>query len=277
MTAHRAQDRDSLTTSLIDCLRDDGRIQFFPSAPFQPAGRFRLLERSLRPLGIWDWIFLRLKEAHEDLDAKQVEEQLYFPLSRAATMNEQRKLLLVQRVDWKASPVMIEPDSKTLRALSSGETAMLRFAAQAAANIETGCALLFDEPETHLHPKFISDFMDVLTALVTATKSIAIIATHSAYVVREVPRQRVKVFSLEERNVTIQTPRLQTFGASIDSISQFVFGDTDTTHRYQDILTQWVSSLPPGTTIEAVIAEYGALMNSETLSFVAQLLRERPQ
>ena len=172
---------------------------------------------------------------------------------------------------------MIEPDSKTLRALSSGETAMLRFAAQAAANIETGCALLFDEPETHLHPKFISDFMDVLTALVTATKSIAIIATHSAYVVREVPRQRVKVFSLEERNVTIQTPRLQTFGASIDSISQFVFGDTDTTHRYQDILTQWVSSLPPGTTIEAVIAEYGALMNSETLSFVAQLLRERPQ
>jgi hypothetical protein len=70
---------------------------------------------------------------------------------------------------------------------------------------------------------------------------------------------------------------LQTFGASIDSISQFVFGDTDTTHRYQDILTQWVSSLPPGTTIEAVIAEYGALMNSETLSFVAQLLRERPQ
>jgi energy-coupling factor transporter ATP-binding protein EcfA2 len=275
MIAHQSEGPDALTSSLIDCLRDSGSLRFFQVSAFQQAGRLQLLERSLQQLGIWDRIYLKLKEPHDDLGAQRFQESWYYPISHAPRLNEQRKLLLVQRVDWKAPPVMLQPDADAIRVLSSGEFAMLRFAAQAAANVERGCILLFDEPETHLHPNFISDFMDVLHVLVTATKSVAIIATHSAYIVREVPRQRAKVFSLEDRIVSIQSPRLQTFGASIDSISQFVFGDTNVSHRYQDIIREWVGTLPDGTTIETVIAEYGSQMNSETLSLVAKLLRER--
>jgi ABC-type transporter Mla maintaining outer membrane lipid asymmetry ATPase subunit MlaF len=161
------------------------------------------------------------------------------------------------------------------RELSSGELAMLRFAAQAAGSAERGCLFLFDEPETHLHPNFVSEFMAVLNTILAATQSVAIIVTHSAYIVREVPSQRVRIFSLEDRKIAIDRPRLQTFGASIDSISQFVFADTSISHQYQETLQTWLDSLGSDISIEGIIERFGNQMNSETLSYVARLIRSR--
>jgi predicted ATP-binding protein involved in virulence len=119
--------------------------------------------------------------------------------------------------------------------------------------------------------------MLILHTMLTATKSAAIIATHSAYIVREVPRQRVRILSLNERTVSIDQPRLQTFGASIDGISQFVFGDSDVPHRYERLLEEWVCRLGPEVTIEQIVKNHGRTLNPETLSYVAQLLRTRRQ
>lgn len=110
--------------------------------------------------------------------------------------------------------------------LSSGELAFLKFAVQACLFIENGTMVLLDEPETHLHPNLISDFIDLLDKLLESTGSIAIIATHSAYFVREVPKSQVHVFkTLERDQVEIVNPRLNTFGADIGAISYFVFDD----------------------------------------------------
>jgi len=279
MIANHPAERDALTSALVDCLRDDGQIQFFAGEAFSPRGRMALLEKSMQPLGIWSSIYLPLRTQTTEYDLPQLrtwEGRTFFPLERARTLNEQRRLLLVQTLDWAQSPVMFGLGSQP-RNLSSGELAMLRFAAQAAGSAERGCIFLFDEPETHLHPNFVSDFMDVLHALLKITSSAAIIATHSAYVVREVPRQRVRILSIDSREVFIDAPRMQTFGASIDSISQFVFGDTNISHRYQNTLKEWLSSLGPGITIQGIVESYGKVMNSETLSYVAQLLRDREQ
>ncbi|MEY9752260.1 hypothetical protein ABIF65_011697 [Bradyrhizobium japonicum] len=73
----------------------------------------------------------------------------------------------------------------------------------------------------------------------------------------------------------VDKPRLQTFGASIDSISQFVFADTSISHQYQETLQTWLDSLGPGISIEAIIEQFGNQMNSETLSYVARLIRSR--
>ena len=81
-----------------------------------------------------------------------------------------------------------------------------------------------DEPETHLHPNMISDFVAMLDSLLEATGSQALIATHSAYFVREVSREQVHVFQVKQDNmIDVVPPRLRTFGSDIDSISQFVF------------------------------------------------------
>lgn len=112
--------------------------------------------------------------------------------------------------------------------LSSGQVTFIRFAAQVCLHIENGSVLLFDEPETHLHPNLITEFIRLLDRLLEMTGSVAIVATHSAYFVREVPRGQVIVLRQTDADVNkieaIQ-PRLRTLGADIGEISHFVFGD----------------------------------------------------
>lgn len=110
--------------------------------------------------------------------------------------------------------------------LSSGQLTYFKFALLCSLYIENGSIVLMDEPETHMHPNMISDFVDLLDNLLEKTGSQAILATHSAYFVREVPTQQVHVFQMDsERVVKIDQPRLSTFGATLDSISQFVFNE----------------------------------------------------
>ncbi|MEY9595660.1 putative ATPase [Bradyrhizobium diazoefficiens] len=271
-------EENALTSAITDCLRDDGKIAFTPSggSMFARTGRMALLDKALDSLGFAPSVYLPLKSSNEpyDLFTHQRGDRLYYRLADAKNLNEKRRILLAQAIDPQQQPVLfgIGPG---VRELSSGELAMLRFAAQAAGSAERGCLFLFDEPETHLHPSFVSEFMGILNTIVAATQSVAIIVTHSAYVVREVPSQRVRIFSLEDRKIAIDKPRLQTFGASIDSISQFVFADTSISHQYQETLQTWLDSLGPGISIEAIIEQFGNQMNSETLSYVARLIRSR--
>lgn len=127
-------------------------------------------------------------------------------------------------IDVKKEPVRVI-DGKGYP-LSSGEISFLKFAAQASLHIENGSLLLLDEPETHLHPNFIARFTSLLDKMLEITGSIAIIATHSAYFVREVFQQQVTVLTEDdERAVQAQRPRLRTFGADVGAISYFVFGE----------------------------------------------------
>lgn len=111
--------------------------------------------------------------------------------------------------------------------LSSGEISFLRFAAQASLYIENGSLLLMDEPETHLHPNFIKQFVVMLDNMLKLTGSAAVIATHSVYFVREVFSEQVTVLEVVDGVVRTEPLRLQTFGADIGAISYFVFGEDE--------------------------------------------------
>lgn len=120
--------------------------------------------------------------------------------------------------------------------LSSGELSFVRFAALASLYIENSSLLLFDEPETHLHPNFISQFVAVLDSLLKQTGSAAIIATHSAYFVREAFEDQVRVLRSEkDRWVRAEIPRLRTFGADVGTISYFVFGEDEPSRLAQQV------------------------------------------
>lgn len=129
-------------------------------------------------------------------------------------------------VDLKQEPLRLVNDHAY--PLSSGELSFLRFAALASLHVENSSLLLFDEPETHLHPNFISQFVALLDTLLAQTGSAAIIATHSAYFVREAFEDQVIVLrSCEDRQIVAEVPRLKTFGADIGTISYFVFGEDE--------------------------------------------------
>jgi predicted ATPase len=109
--------------------------------------------------------------------------------------------------------------------MSSGQLVFFKFALLALSNIANGTFVLIDEPETHLHPNFISGFISLLDDILERTGSLALIATHSPYLVREVTREQVHVFKIIDGNISIFKPRLKTFGANVSDISDFVFED----------------------------------------------------
>lgn len=271
MIGRRGDREDDLTMALIDCLRED-----YEEDVFDEEGRMALLREMIEPLGIREDLYVRLRDGDSYADLKErlleFESGYYARLFRKA--GEQQKLRLFSWIEPGASPEVIVDGQQ--RQLSSGELALLRFAAQATASVERGTLFLFDEPETHLHPNFISRFMAMLGRLLDDTRSAAIIATHSAYVVREVPSRSVRVLTIDEDGAFANEPRMQTFGANIDTISQFVFGDTVPDHLYLKTLRAWIARQPEGLTVEKMIDELSSELNSETLSYLAQLIRDRP-
>ncbi len=151
--------------------------------------------------------------------------------------SEQEKLDRYSAINIRSEPVRLI-EGRTYR-LSSGELSFLRFAALTGLYIENGTLLLFDEPETHLHPNFISQFVALLDRLLEQTGSAAILATHSVYFVREAIEDQVTVLRSDaERRIFAETPTLKTFGADVGAISYFVFGEDQPSRLAQDVETK---------------------------------------
>ncbi|WP_449284425.1 AAA family ATPase [Marinobacter sp. PE14] len=163
----------------------------------------------------------------------------WITLSDLPLSNEERVLKRSKAIDYKSEPRwLIEGECFPL---SSGEISFVRFAAQACLHIDSGSLLLLDEPETHLHPNFISKFSALLNELLSKTGSIAIIATHSAYLVQEVFREQVNVLRAVDGRISIERPRLKTFGADVGEISYFVFGEDKISEVAEQVRSDIVS------------------------------------
>lgn len=273
VNASREAGADPLLTALVACKKTEDSVAFGPN---RDRSRMHVVQEALEPIGLWSRLHLPLRRRRPGDDLPHVivaaDDQCYFPID--GRLNEKNLIRLVQQIDWER-PAIVLDEAMRPRRLSSGEYAMLRFAAQASAAIEQGSLLLLDEPETHLHPNFISDLMEILDNLLQSTGSIAVIATHSAYVVREAPRDRVNILTIEEGEIRVDSPRMQTFGATIDSISQFVFGDTSVSHRFQRTLDRWADEVGSDLGIDGVLDRYGEELNTESLSYIARRLVNR--
>ncbi|MEI7731386.1 MAG: DUF4062 domain-containing protein [Verrucomicrobiota bacterium] len=184
-------------------------------------GRWSFFCEAIRPIIPPELLYVRVKKANVNTPEWLKEP---FPLSELQEGNGRRRLERWSAVDLQAD-VCRYIDGKHVP-LSSGQLTFIRFAIQACLYIENGTLILCDEPETHLHPNFISDFVRLLDKLLEETGSVAILATHSAYFVREVTRSQVIVLrQVADNQIEAVTPRLKTLGADIGEISHFVFED----------------------------------------------------
>lgn len=256
-------------SGVVDCLRGDDS-GFGDEASRE--GRFDLLKDLLGLLGFWDRLYLPIYKGTEDSfrDVLPFKEGPY--VSIASRFTERAQNDLSASID-RERPAIILSDLMKPRRLSSGELAMAQFVAQAVASIDNGSLLLFDEPETHLHPNYVSTFMDILQELLARTRSVSIIATHSAYVLREVPRNRVNVIVRDEDTPLALRPRMQTFGANIDELSQFVFQDDHVSPRFRRRLAEWGRETARDIGIDGIVSEYAAELSPATLAIIAEALR----
>lgn len=146
---------------------------------------------------------------------------------------EQDSLMCWASIEHNLDPKLKRGDG--LYPLSSGQLTFFKVALLSCLFIENGTFVLMDEPETHMHPNMIVDFIGLLDFLLEKTGSQALIATHSAYFVREVSNEQVAILSISDHRLVTDKPRLPTFGATVDSISQFIFQE-DTEIRLSEKL-----------------------------------------
>lgn len=146
---------------------------------------------------------------------------------------EQRTLDILGTIDTTREPSFLTAESRRVIDLSSGQRSMFHFALHFLTLAGKGTLLIIDEPETYLHPNLVSDYMMLLYKILERTSSVALIATHSAYVVREVPNHCVHILERKGAIASINMPYLQTLGANVAEISLAVFGDStvDAYHR----------------------------------------------
>lgn len=124
--------------------------------------------------------------------------------------------------------------------LSSGQNALLYQFCNVAAHIRYDSIILFDEPETHMHPNAITMIMAALYKLLDDFDSYCIIVTHSPLVIREVRSDCVYVMTREDNHPDITKIGIESFGADTSVIIDEVFGNREAKMPYKALIKEMI-------------------------------------
>lgn len=148
--------------------------------------------------------------------------------------------------------VSLDGFTKTRKMLSSGQSILLYIITEIVANIRYDAIILYDEPETHLHPNAITQLMNTIYELVNEFQSYCIIATHSPLIIRELLSKNVFVMERESNYPSIRKIGIETFGENLTVLTEEVFGNRSIPKQYKLILERLVDN---GLSYDAIINE----------------------
>lgn len=135
------------------------------------------------------------------------------------------------------------------RKLSDGEHQLIHVFGALLLIDSPGALFLLDEPETHFNPDWRSKFVDFVNSSIDdARTQEVILTTHSPYIVSDCKRENVFIFNRKESGQIEkpETPRINTFGTSVDIISDEVFNKessiSELSKKYLNDLKSWPMS-----------------------------------
>ncbi|HDZ0661769.1 TPA: AAA family ATPase, partial [Klebsiella pneumoniae] len=118
---------------------------------------------------------------------------------------------------------------------SSGQYYALFLMAYILSSIQNNSIILIDEIENFLHPNLIISLISSLSDLLISTNSICLIATHSLYVAREIPRSGVHIFEKDiDNSIYTFNPNIETYGEDLQKLSAYVFFSKDRESKYNE-------------------------------------------
>ncbi|MDP3937975.1 MAG: AAA family ATPase [Deltaproteobacteria bacterium] len=154
---------------------------------------------------------------------------------------------------------------------STGHKIVMHAAASLVAFTEPKSIVLFDEPESHLHPPLLAALMHAMRLILRQNDAFAVIATHSPVVVQETLARHIAVVrrSAETR---IRPPTIETYGESIGEITNEVFGLATEATDFHKTLAALVDA---GMTLEGIEKLFDKGMSLQARAFVMTLLASR--
>lgn len=120
--------------------------------------------------------------------------------------------------------------------LSSGQSIILFILTELIANIQDGSLVLFDEPETHLHPSAIAQLMNCFYEIIESYESYAIMSTHSPLIIQDVPGRYISVFDRQGNLPIIRKLSFESFGENVSELTSIAFGTIDVKELYKEYL-----------------------------------------
>ena len=127
--------------------------------------------------------------------------------------------------------------------------------------IQPNSLVLFDEPETHLHPNAVASLFLVLSAILDEFDSYAVVATHSPVVIQEIPAKRVLVFERQKDVTEAHALLLESFGESVTELTKHVFE----TIEVESVYRRTLKKLAQKESVEQVMARFerGLSLNAQ--------------
>ncbi|MEW8141745.1 MAG: AAA family ATPase, partial [Candidatus Thiodiazotropha endolucinida] len=142
----------------------------------------------------------------------------------------------------------VQPDSSMFREsfinnvktyldrMGSGHAVVFFTITRLVATVEEKTLVLFDEPESHLHPPLLSAFIRSLSDLLHDRNGVAIIATHSPVVLQEVPKSCVWTINRVGLVTKSKRPDIETFGENVGILTREIFGLEVVRSGFYDLL-----------------------------------------
>lgn len=211
-------------------------------------------------------------------------------LIEAYRANQQRIRTLQRKAQWMTSmrtilgdqsPQMTQslfaeidnpsPDEEALSILSSGQAILCHFATALLAWVQPNSLVLFDEPETHLHPNAVASLFLVLTEILDSYDSYAILATHSPVVIQQIPSKRVVVFRRTGNSTSAESLPLESFGESVTELTRHVFETLEVESLYRRTLRELAASEEP----EEVMGRFPAGLSMSAQAYLLAQYAQR--
>jgi predicted ATPase len=156
-----------------------------------------------------------------------------------------------------------------LKRMSSGHTIVLLTITKLVARVDEKTLVLFDEPESHLHPPLLSALIRSLSRLLSSRNAIAIIATHSPVVLQEIPKSCVWKITRSGLSSDWRRLEVETFGENVGTLTREVFGLEVAKSGFNALL---LSESARGKSYEQVIATFNNQLGFEGRAILRSIM-----
>ena len=164
---------------------------------------------------------------------------------------------------------------------SSGHKIILLSLTKLVVDVVEKSLVIYDEPETYLHPPLISAYIRALSWLMIERNAVAVIATHSPVILQEVPRKSVWVISREGDEFGADRPPIETFGESVSTLTKEVFNLKSKKSGFYTLLEDTAkrifdenSSLSLNKLYDLVVEKFNGEVGDEAQSIIISIINK---
>lgn len=148
---------------------------------------------------------------------------------------------------------------------STGHKIVMHVVASLLANAKHRSLVLFDEPETHLHPPLVAALMHAVRLVLDRKNAFAVVATHSPVVLQETLAKHVRVVERIESDFNVTQPLQETFGENVGILTYDTFRLTGEATDFHNALDQLIKAY---NLVEEINVFFTPALSGQALGYV---------